>query len=353
MKKRLECFVSGRVQGVMFRKFVESKCLPLDVYGYVENLGDGRVHFVVEGKEEDLLVLLSQVKKGSLFSRVDNVEVFWSQGKSEFKDFKLVRDQNIYLDQRNALFNLRKFFFTKKEGVLQVDTSHNLPKHVVIIPDGNRRWAKSKGLPAFLGHKEGSQRVKEILQSLKDGGVESLTLWLFSTENWKREKEEVEQLMGLFEEFFTTIKRTCLEEKIYFRHFGRKDRLNDKITSFISELENETGIFKDQTPFKNLNLAIDYGGRDEVIRAINKMGDGEKSGEINEETFEKYLDTCGIPDPDLVIRTSGEMRLSGMMPYQTVYSELYFTEKHFPDFTVSEFKKALNEFSNRKRRFGK
>jgi undecaprenyl diphosphate synthase len=352
MTKRILIVVEGRVQGVGYRVSIKKLADKLQVKGYCENLKDGTVKIVAEGKHEDLEKILEFAKKGSFAANVKNLNFVWGEFKGEFNDFKVVRvEENLLNDQIQAGGNFIKSFFSKaKKNKIENDLEINWPKHVVIIPDGNRRWAKARSLLELAGHKKGLERIKEIIEYSKDTDIQSLTIWGFSTENWNRSHEEVTYLMDILKNVVLDLSKTCLEKKIVFKHLGRKDRLDKSILDIISDLENKTRVFLKEENYKNINLAFDYGGRDEILRAINSL---PKDIVITEEIFNQHLDTNGIGDPDLIIRTSGEKRLSGILPWQGVYSELYFTDKHFPDFDVEEFKKALQDFSGRKRRFGK
>tara|TARA_Y100000310_G_scaffold340504_1_gene436499 strand:+ start:582 stop:1280 length:699 start_codon:yes stop_codon:yes gene_type:complete len=222
-------------------------------------------------------------------------------------------------------------------------------KHVAIIPDGNRRWAIEKGMKGIKGHEKSAtyENLKDLMQEARDLGVEYMTFWGFSTENWKRSKTEINYVFGLIEKLLTRIEEDLIRDKIRFRHLGRRDRLPKKLIKVIDDVENATKEFEDF----NLQICIDYGGRDEIVRALNKA---LRSGvqEINEEDFVNFLDSEGIPDPDLIIRTSGENRLSGFMSFQSAYSEFYFTNVHFPEFGAAELRKAVEEFTSRGRRFG-
>lgn len=227
--------------------------------------------------------------------------------------------------------------------------SENIPNHVVVIPDGNRRWAKEKGLFVSAGHyrSAGYDNVKSLLNEAKNLGIKYITFWGFSTENWSREGEEVKSIFELISNLLDKLEKEAQENKIRFKQFGRKDRLPNELMSKIERLEEKTKKYSDL----NVQLCLDYGGRDELIRAVNKMiSDGVKK--VDEKIFEEYLDTKGIPEPDLIIRTSGEKRLSGMMPFQSVYSELYFADCYFPDFDALELKKAVEDYQKRQRRFG-
>jgi len=230
----------------------------------------------------------------------------------------------------------------------------NVPKHVAIICDGNRRWAKKKGFESFVGHKAAAENVFEpIVRKASEIGIKYLTFWVFSTENWGRGENEVSWLMNIFRDFFD--KKIGLLDKENYKvvHIGRKDRLPKDISEKISYVEEKT---KDNTGTV-IVLAMDYGGRDEIIRGIKKIFKKIQDKEfeienLNEENLSQFLDTCEIPDPDLIIRTGGEKRLSGFLLWQQKHSELYFTDTLFPDFDVEEFWKALEDFQKRERRFG-
>ena len=178
-------------------------------------------------------------------------------------------------------------------------------------------------------------------------GIEYISFWGFSTENWKRDKKEVDIIFKILDNALDEFEEEFLEKKIRFRHFGRKDRISKKLLVKIKKLEEKTKNFKEF----NVQLCLDYGGRDELLRTMNKLLKGKKK-KIDEQTFSNSLDSQGVPDPDLIIRTSGEQRLSGLMPFQAIYAELYFTKKNFPDFDKKELRKAVKEFGRRKRRFG-
>jgi len=227
----------------------------------------------------------------------------------------------------------------------------NLPKHIAIIPDGNRRWAKEKGLPTFEGHRRGFEVGIEIGKKAREIGVKVLAFWCFSTENWKRKKEEVSYLMELFYQMIEKYLQEAKKEKIRIIHLGRKDRIGSKLLAKIKEAENETKNFTDYY----LAIALDYGGRDEVIRMVKRIKETKLNLEdLSEEKINQFLDTKDLPFPypDLVIRTSGEIRTSGFMIWQTAYSEWIFYPKYFPDFTTADFEKCIEEYKKRQRRFG-
>ena len=228
----------------------------------------------------------------------------------------------------------------------------NLPNHIAIIPDGNRRWAREHGLPTLEGHRKGFNVGVKIARYIRSLGIHTLTVWAFSTENFNRTQEEVSYLMRLYEKMLDKFLSEALKDNVRIIHLGRKDRIPKSLLKKIENVEQKT---RDNTKYI-LNIALDYGGRDEVLRAIKKIGNWKlEIGNLTEENFPKFLDTAGqpYPDPDLIIRTSGEMRTSGLMIWQAAYSEYYFLDKHFPDLTEKDIDNALEEFAKRQRRFGK
>jgi len=227
-----------------------------------------------------------------------------------------------------------------------------LPKHVALICDGNRRWAKAKGLPTLQGHKKGYDRANEIVQEAWDIGVQTITIWVFSTENWDRTKVEVDYLMDLFISATKNHLEIAFKNEARVIHLGRKDRISPSLAAKITDVEQKTAHFTKRF----LAIALDYGGRDELLRAIKKSNDdGCDMSSLESETIDKYLDTCVLPQqsPDMIIRTSGEYRLSGYLLWQCAYSELFFVPVTFPDFTKEELRKCIEDFQTRQRRFGK
>lgn len=229
----------------------------------------------------------------------------------------------------------------------------NVPQHIAIILDGNGRWAKAKGMPRNYGHAQGSKNVERICEDAYKMGVKYLTVYAFSTENWNRPKNEVDALMKLLRNYMKTCLKTAEKNRMKVRVIGDKTKLDEDIRTRIEELEAAT-INNDGL---NFQIALNYGSRDEMIRAIRRLAkDCEagkvKSEDISEEMFEGYLDTHDIPDPDLLIRTSGELRLSNYLLWQLAYTEFYFTDVLWPDFTKEELKKAIEHYNKRERRFG-
>src|SRR3989344_6917338 len=225
-----------------------------------------------------------------------------------------------------------------------------LPKHVVIIPDGNRRWAKKRGLAPIAGHKRGLDTALSVVKGSRSLGVKVLTLWGFSTENWDRPSVEIKYLMRIYGRFFRNHMKELVSEGARFKWLGRRDRVPKQLKTILEKLEKDTA--RNTKYF--LNICIDYGGHDEIVRAFRKLlKKGIKPSQITEDMVEAQLDTAGMPAPDLLIRTSGEMRTSGILPWQTSYTELFFSKLFFPDFSVVELKRAVDDYSRRQRRFGR
>ena len=230
----------------------------------------------------------------------------------------------------------------------------NVPQHIAIILDGNGRWAKAKGMPRNYGHAQGSKNVEKICEEAWRMGIKYLTVYAFSTENWSRPENEVAALMKLIRNYMKTCLKTAAKNDMKIRVIGDIEPLDDDIKSRIRELEAATT----DNGGLNFTIALNYGSRDELTRAAQKMAkdcaEGKiKAEEIDESVFETYLDTHGIPDPDMMIRTSGEQRLSNYLLWQLAYSEFYFTDVPWPDFTKEELVKAIEEYNHRHRRFGK
>ena len=229
----------------------------------------------------------------------------------------------------------------------------NIPQHVAIILDGNGRWAKAKGMPRNYGHMEGAKTVEKICEEAWRMGIKYLTVYAFSTENWKRPQEEVDALMKLLRNYMKTCLKTAAKNDMVVRVIGDKTGLVDDIRESIEELEkasaNNGGL--------NFQIAINYGSRDEIVRSVRKVMEDVKAGKIepeqmDEAMFDSYLDTAGIPSPDLLIRTSGEQRLSNFLMWQLAYTEFYFTDVPWPAFTKEDLEKAIEKYNSRDRRFG-
>lgn len=222
--------------------------------------------------------------------------------------------------------------------------------HVAIIMDGNRRWAKNKGLDPVKGHEfAANQAIEPIIDKCVDLGIPFVTFWTFSTENWKRDEDEIKKLFELFRLAFGTLAVKFIKKGARLKILGELNRFPKDIATKSLEIINQSAKNSKIT----VSFALNYGGRDEILRAVKKIiKDKVDPNNINETLFSSYLDTSGIPDPDLIIRTGGEKRTSGYLPWQAVYAELYFTPILFPDFTPQEFEKAISDFSGRDRRFG-
>lgn len=230
----------------------------------------------------------------------------------------------------------------------------NIPKHVAVILDGNGRWAKEKGKPRNFGHVQGSKTVEDMCEIMYNRGIEYFTVYAFSTENWNRPSDEVSLLMNLLRDYMKNCIKRATKNNMCVRVIGDKTKLAEDIKKSIADLEEAT---KNNTGLK-FTIAINYGSRDEIVRAVKALSGKVQSGElsledITEEAIAKELDTAGLPDPDLMIRTSGEQRISNFLLWQLAYTEFYFTPVYWPDFNAEELEKALEAYNNRNRRYGK
>ncbi len=228
-----------------------------------------------------------------------------------------------------------------------------IPRHVAIVLDGNGRWATNRGLPRLAGHKAGAERVREIVKASPDLGVEYLTLFAFSTENWLRSTAEVNGLMLLFKHYMKSEAATLVDSGVNVRFIGGRTRLEKALCRQMDGLETQTRAGKTL----NLTLALNYGGRDEITRATQRIAKKIVSGElsaddITQDVVDAHLDTAGLPDPDLIIRTSGELRTSGFLPWQSAYAEYVFEETLWPDFSASIYADIIKQFGTRERRYG-
>lgn len=237
---------------------------------------------------------------------------------------------------------------------MRTEDKHNIPKHIAIIMDGNGRWAEAKGKKRQSGHKQGSKTLETICKQAYELGIEYITAYAFSTENWARPKEEIDNLMRLLRQYLKTSLKNASKDNIKVRVIGDKTGLDEDIIDSINKLEegskNNTGL--------RLQIALNYGGRDEITRMTKKIAYDIKNDKINidsinQELIGRYLDTTDIPDPDLLIRTSGEMRLSNFLLWQLAYTEFYFVEKHWPDFDINDLKDAIKYYNKVDRRYGK
>ncbi|GAA5415137.1 Ditrans,polycis-undecaprenyl-diphosphate synthase ((2E,6E)-farnesyl-diphosphate specific) [Paraliobacillus ryukyuensis] len=245
------------------------------------------------------------------------------------------------------------FFKKNKNKTDHIDHIENVPEHVAIIMDGNGRWAKKKGLPRFAGHKQGMDNVRNIVRRANNRGIKILTMYAFSTENWKRPRDEVDYIMKLPKEFIHNYLPELIQENVRIQTIGDFNLLPAHTKQAVNEAKERTksndGLI--------LNIALNYGSRGEILQAVQQLvkeveSDKLSPDTIDEQVLAKYLYTTGLKDPDLVIRTSGEQRLSNFLLWQVAYAEFWFTDKYWPDFDDEAFDKALLDYQNRKRRFG-
>lgn len=241
-------------------------------------------------------------------------------------------------------------FSKKKQAAVD---ARNLPEHIGIIMDGNGRWAKKRALPRSMGHSAGAQTFRKIARYCSDIGIKYLTVYAFSTENWRRPKDEVDALMKLFEEYLNEALRDFKDDTIVVKFLGDRTAFSPKLRSLIDENEKES----ENRSGMVLNIAMNYGGRDELVTATRKISQAVANGELSVESIDAnlisdYLYTAGQPDPDLIIRPSGEFRISNFLLWQSAYAEYYISNKLWPDFSTDDLDKALAEFSTRNRRYG-
>jgi undecaprenyl diphosphate synthase len=234
------------------------------------------------------------------------------------------------------------------DNIIQ-DLPEKLPKHIAIIMDGNGRWALARGLPRLAGHRAGTENLRRVIEACVEFGIPYLTIYAFSTENWGRPEEEVHGLMQIFEDVIDRELQELHDQGVQLRHIGRLDRITpvfrDKVLHAVELTRENSRLI--------LNIAFNYGGRDELICAFQRMvQDGITAEEVTEELVNQYLFTAGVPDPDLIIRTSGELRGSNFLIWQGAYSEWYFPSTYWPDFDKEELRLALQEYAHRKRRYG-
>ena len=227
---------------------------------------------------------------------------------------------------------------------------NKIPTHIAIIMDGNGRWAAARGLPRLAGHRAGTENLRRVIRACVEFGIQYLTIYAFSTENWGRPKDEVDGLMQIVEDVIDKELGELDKEGVQLRHIGRLEHVNptlrDKVISAVEQTKNNTRL--------KLNIAFNYGGRDEIVCAVRDMlNNGVKPDDVTEQLISQYMFTAGIPDPDLIVRTSGEMRISNFLIWQSAYSEWYVTDSYWPDFDKEELRKALVDYNQRERRFGR
>ena len=230
------------------------------------------------------------------------------------------------------------------------DLPEIIPTHIAIIMDGNGRWALSRGLPRMAGHRAGTENLRRVIEACIEFGIQYLTIYAFSTENWGRPKEEVEGLMRIFQDVIDRELQELHDQGVQLRHIGRLDRLDpvfrQKVLSALDYTKDNSRLI--------LNVAFNYGGRDEIVNVIQRMiRDGVKPEDVTDDLVSRYLFTAGVPDPDLIIRTSGELRGSNFLIWQGAYSEWYFPPVYWPDFDKEQLRLALEEYSHRERRYGR
>jgi len=341
--KELQIEFFGRVQAVTFRHKLAAIAKNLGINGYIENRKDGSVFCIAQGEESNLEEFLQWGQKFSFPIKLTGMKFEWHDNpEKKLKRFKINFSNNSFIgDETAGLINLSKRLFNIDEL--------NTPNHVVIIPDGNRRWARAQGWLAYVGHRRGisSAKIKEMFEVCKEFKINYLSFWGFSTENWDRDPMEIRIIFDIMLNMLPDLENYMQENKIRFRHSGRKDGLPTKLMNAIRGVEERTKKYNKM----NFQLCLDYGGRNSIVEAVNKIiANGLET--ITEKDLKSYLESAGIPDPDLIIRTSGEKRTSGIMAFEGIYAELYFTNVMYPDFDKVEFERAILDYSARTRRFG-
>ena len=240
--------------------------------------------------------------------------------------------------------------FRRSNKAEEIDRS-NLPRHIAIIMDGNGRWARKRGLPRTAGHAAGAETFRKVATYCKNIGLDYLTVYAFSTENWKRPAEEVAAIMGLLEKYLLEAIEQMERDRVKMKFFGDTSVLSPKLRELIARTDEISTRFEGC----QVNICLNYGGRDEILRAVRRYAEDVKAGrdnDIDEAAFGNYLFSAGVPDPDLIIRPSGEYRLSNFLMWQSAYAELYFTDVLWPDFTERDIDRAIADFQRRHRRFG-
>ncbi len=346
--EQIEIEISGRVQGVYYKSTVAKIATNLNLKGYIEDKEADVVYLVAQGSHDNVEELLRWTQKGSGISKVVGMSFKYSEPTEQFKKFE-VREKNGFV--KSKLRGVKNLGRRVKRRVVGPQELVSVPKHVAIIPDGNRRWAREKNWHPWVGHLQITKDKNKLMELFKESmrlGIEYVTFWGFSTENWKRDEKEVNVLMNMMRNFYNEFKKQAMDNNIRFRHIGRKDRFPVDIIEKIEDLESST----EDNDGLNIQFALDYGGRDEIVRAFQRMLADEVHN-VDEDIVQEYLDTgMGIPDPDLIIRTGGEKRTSGMMIWQAHYAEMYFTNVLFPDFDADYLRMAVLDYSHRTRRFG-
>jgi len=337
--------IFGRVQGILFRKFIQKTAIKNNIKGIVRNLKDGSVQIIINTTNENLNIFIKKIKKYNL-AIINNLQVEKINLEKEFTGFKIIKTKNYISDKISAIKNLINYYtkYNITRNHLKI-----IPNHIVIIPDGNRRWAKKIGMSGKFGHSQAinGKRMESFFLSSKKLGIKNISLWGFSTENWSRDKDEIEHLWKIFHKSIDKIEKYCIDENIKFNHIGRKTKLPKDLLEKIKTVEKNT---KKKDNIGTINLLLDYGGEEEILEMVNKLKD--KKTKITSDDLYKNLYTKDLPMPDMIIRTSGEQRLSGIFPLQSRYAELFFVKKTFPEFTNKDFEKLIYKFQFRKRRFG-
>lgn len=347
MKKIYSIKIYWRVQWIWFRKLVKQYCNKHKILWQIKNHSKWHCQTILYCDDNDITNFKLWLRTNPSLSIINNI----IEKENKIKNIKInsqftiYKKHNFILDKLIAFKNLLNYFCKRN---INLNHIRQIPNHIIIIPDWNRRRARKKWLEGIQWHNIAinNNRIEKLYNAATQLWVKHISLWGFSTENWKRSKKEVDSLMNIFNQIADELKITCIKNKIWFHHIGRKTKLPKELIKKFNELEKATSKFINTS----INLFIDYGWREEIIHTINNILK-EKINKISEKDFSTHLYTKALPDPDIIIRTSNEKRLSGIVPFQGIYSELFFIKKNFPAFKWNDLKKIIYKFGKRKRRF--
>lgn len=346
MKKHYSIKIYWRVQWILFRKLVKQYCDKHKIWWQIENHKQWHCEAILYCDLKNITNFKLWLRSNPSLSIIHTIilkEI--NQNTKTYIQFKIYKTSNFILDKLIAFKNLLNYFLKRN---INLNHIRQIPNHLIIIPDWNRRRARKRWLEWLEWHKIAinNNRIEDLYHAATQLWVKHVSLWGFSTENWKRSKKEVDSLMHIFNQIADELKITCKKNNIWFHHIWRKTKLPKELIKKFDKLEKDTIKFTKTS----INLFIDYGWREEIISTINSILK-EKINQISEKDFSKHLYTKLLPDPDIIIRTSNEKRLSGMVPFQWIYSELFFIKKDFPAFKSKDLKKIIYKFGKRKRRF--
>lgn len=343
--EQLEIIIKGEFWNKDSLMSVSNLAQNINLRGYMD-INDDSIELILQGSKNSLEEMLLWVQKGSFMKSIKSMSYSYLDMKVKFDKFQ-IKNESILSKASNAI---KKFKYEPIDMEKMDLDFQKIPKHITIIPDGNRRWAREKNLHPWIGHMQitkNKSKLMEMFEVASKIGIEYITFWAFSTDNWKRDHKEVEMLLGMMRDFADEMLEEGKSRNIRYRHIGRRDRLPSDILGKIDKLVENT---KDNSGIC-IQFAIDYGGKDEIVRGVNKIIE-EGVKKVDVEIMNKYIDSGLLPPPDLIIRTGGERRTSGVMMWHSDYSELYFTNLMFPDFDAYAMIDAVRDYEKRVRRFG-